>query len=145
MKKINGFPIAMNSSVKVMMVKSELKSEATDIKKGPIPASAFAIPAGYKKKDSPFQEGGPAPACASRTRSSPPTGSRSTSTTPTCAWWTCAGTSTRRGGAVRPTSAGHIPGAVFLDIEEDLSAPGGGRGRPAGPPPLAGARAGRRA
>jgi thiosulfate/3-mercaptopyruvate sulfurtransferase len=28
--------------------------------------------------------------------------------------------------------AGHIPGAVFLDIDEDLSAPGGGRGRPAG-------------
>lgn len=34
---------------------------------------------------------------------------------------------------------GHIPGAVFLDIDQDLSAPGGGRGRPAGrhpwPPP----------
>jgi thiosulfate/3-mercaptopyruvate sulfurtransferase len=34
---------------------------------------------------------------------------------------------------------GHIPGAVFLDVEEDLSAPGGGRGRPVGrhpwPPP----------
>ena len=34
---------------------------------------------------------------------------------------------------------GHIPGAVFLDVEEDLSAPGGGRGRPRGrhpwPPP----------
>jgi thiosulfate/3-mercaptopyruvate sulfurtransferase len=28
--------------------------------------------------------------------------------------------------------AGHIPGAVFLDMDEDLSAPGGGRGRPAG-------------
>jgi thiosulfate/3-mercaptopyruvate sulfurtransferase len=28
--------------------------------------------------------------------------------------------------------AGHIPGAVFLDIESDLSAPGGGRGRPDG-------------
>jgi thiosulfate/3-mercaptopyruvate sulfurtransferase len=28
--------------------------------------------------------------------------------------------------------AGHIPGAVFLDVEEDLSAPGGGRGLPAG-------------
>ena len=28
--------------------------------------------------------------------------------------------------------AGHVPGAVFLDIEEDLSAPGGGRGRPLG-------------
>ena len=29
-------------------------------------------------------------------------------------------------------AAGHVPGAVFLDIDADLSAPGGGRGRPAG-------------
>jgi thiosulfate/3-mercaptopyruvate sulfurtransferase len=29
-------------------------------------------------------------------------------------------------------AAGHIPGAVFLDIGADLSAPGGGRGLPAG-------------
>jgi thiosulfate/3-mercaptopyruvate sulfurtransferase len=28
--------------------------------------------------------------------------------------------------------AGHIPTAVFLDVDADLSAPGGGRGRPAG-------------
>jgi len=28
--------------------------------------------------------------------------------------------------------AGHIPGAVFLDVDGDLSAPGGGRGLPAG-------------
>ncbi|HKC14081.1 MAG TPA: sulfurtransferase [Vicinamibacteria bacterium] len=28
--------------------------------------------------------------------------------------------------------AGHIPGAVFLDMDVDLSAPGGGRGRPPG-------------
>ena len=28
--------------------------------------------------------------------------------------------------------AGHIPGAIFLDIDDDLSAPGGGRGRPTG-------------
>jgi thiosulfate/3-mercaptopyruvate sulfurtransferase len=28
--------------------------------------------------------------------------------------------------------AGHVPGAVFLDVDEDLSAPGGGRGRPTG-------------
>jgi thiosulfate/3-mercaptopyruvate sulfurtransferase len=36
-------------------------------------------------------------------------------------------------------AAGHIPGAVFLDVEKDLSAPGGGRGQPSGrhpwPPP----------
>jgi thiosulfate/3-mercaptopyruvate sulfurtransferase len=29
-------------------------------------------------------------------------------------------------------AAGHIPGAVFLDVDADLSAPGGGRGRPTG-------------
>jgi thiosulfate/3-mercaptopyruvate sulfurtransferase len=29
-------------------------------------------------------------------------------------------------------AAGHIPGAVFLDVETDLSAPGGGRGSPRG-------------
>ena len=29
-------------------------------------------------------------------------------------------------------AAGHVPGAVFLDVDADLSAPGGGRGRPAG-------------
>ena len=28
--------------------------------------------------------------------------------------------------------AGHVPGAVFLDVDLDLSAPGGGRGLPAG-------------
>jgi hypothetical protein len=56
MKKIKGFPIAMNSSIKVMMVRTEMKSEATEIKKGPIPAAAFEVPAGYKKKDSPFRQ-----------------------------------------------------------------------------------------
>jgi len=29
-------------------------------------------------------------------------------------------------------SAGHVPGAVFLDVDTDLSAPGGGRGRAIG-------------
>ena len=29
-------------------------------------------------------------------------------------------------------AAGHIPGAIFLDVEADLSAPGGGRGSPQG-------------
>jgi thiosulfate/3-mercaptopyruvate sulfurtransferase len=36
----------------------------------------------------------------------------------------------RRGRAA--WRAGHIPGAIFLDMDEDLSAPGGGRGLPAG-------------
>jgi thiosulfate/3-mercaptopyruvate sulfurtransferase len=34
--------------------------------------------------------------------------------------------------------AGHIPGAVFLDVSDDLSAPGGGRGLPAGRHPWPG-------
>jgi hypothetical protein len=55
MKQIKGFPIAMSSSVQIMMVKNQMKTEATEIKKGPIPDSAFAIPAGYTKKDSPFK------------------------------------------------------------------------------------------
>lgn len=35
-------------------------------------------------------------------------------------------------------AAGHIHGAVFLDMDEDLSAPGGGRGRPCGRHPWPG-------
>lgn len=34
--------------------------------------------------------------------------------------------------------AGHVPGAVFLDVDADLSAPGGGRGLPAGRHPWPG-------
>ena len=34
--------------------------------------------------------------------------------------------------------AGHLPGAVFLDVDADLSAPGGGRGLPAGRHPWPG-------
>ena len=56
MKKVKGFPVAMSSSVKIMTVSNEMKQEATEIKKGPVPASAFDIPAGYRKKDSPFKK-----------------------------------------------------------------------------------------
>ena len=56
MKKIKGFPIAMTSSIKVMMVRNDMKMEATEVRKGPIAASSFDIPAGYKKKPSPFKQ-----------------------------------------------------------------------------------------
>jgi thiosulfate/3-mercaptopyruvate sulfurtransferase len=36
-------------------------------------------------------------------------------------------------------AAGHIPGAVFFDMDEELSAPGGGRGIPSGRHPWPGA------
>lgn len=56
MKKVKGFPIAMNSTVNLMAFKAQIQSEATEVKKGPIPASAFEVPAGYQKKDSPFKK-----------------------------------------------------------------------------------------
>ena len=55
MKKIKGFPVAMNTAVSVGPIKLRADSEATEIKRGAIAASAFQVPAGYKKKDSPFK------------------------------------------------------------------------------------------
>jgi hypothetical protein len=52
MKKIEGFTIAESTSVKVMGKSTDSAKEAVEIKKGPIPASAFdvaAIAKGYKK------------------------------------------------------------------------------------------------
>jgi hypothetical protein len=33
-----------------------VSSEATEVRTGAIPATAFEVPAGYKKKDSPFRK-----------------------------------------------------------------------------------------
>ena len=51
MKKVKGFPVAMSSTVNVMGLKMNVASEATEVRRGAIPASAFQLPAGYKKKD----------------------------------------------------------------------------------------------
>jgi hypothetical protein len=55
MKKIKGVPVAFNGNVNVMSIKMNMASEATEVKRGAIPESAFAVPAGYKKRDSPFK------------------------------------------------------------------------------------------
>jgi len=55
MKKVKGYPIALDMDVDMGMVKISSTSEATEVKKGAIPASTFDIPAGYKKKSSPFK------------------------------------------------------------------------------------------
>jgi len=55
MKKINGMPLSTAIHTKMMGMSMDTLSEATEVRKGPIPASAFDIPAGYKKKDSPFK------------------------------------------------------------------------------------------
>jgi len=55
MKKIKGFPLATTTSLKFMGKAQNTTTEATEVKKGAIPASAFEVPAGYKKKDSPVK------------------------------------------------------------------------------------------
>jgi hypothetical protein len=37
-------------------MKMRTDSEATEVRKGAIPASTFDVPAGYKKKSSPFKK-----------------------------------------------------------------------------------------
>lgn len=54
MKKVKGYPIALDMDVDMGMAKIQTSSEATEVKKGPIPASTFDLPVGYKKKPSPF-------------------------------------------------------------------------------------------
>ena len=56
MRKVKGFPLATRISAKMMMVKMDTLTEATEVKKGPIPASAFEVPAGYTKKEPPFKK-----------------------------------------------------------------------------------------
>ncbi len=53
-KKLKGYPLAVTNSVNVMGRKSSSTSEVTDIKRGPIPASAWEIPPGYTKIDNPM-------------------------------------------------------------------------------------------
>jgi hypothetical protein len=55
MRKIDGFPLASTTSFKMMGQNLSTSQEATEVKKGAVPATAFAIPAGYKKKDSPLK------------------------------------------------------------------------------------------
>ena len=53
-KKIEGFTLASKTTVSVMGKTIESTREATEIKTGAIPAATFAVPAGYKKVESPM-------------------------------------------------------------------------------------------
>jgi hypothetical protein len=56
MQKIGGFTLAETTSVSMMGRSMTTSSEATEVKRGAIPASAFEVPAGYKKIDSPIKQ-----------------------------------------------------------------------------------------
>lgn len=53
-KEMKGLPLASTSTAKFMGKTNTTSTEVVEIKKGPIPASAWAIPAGYKKVESPI-------------------------------------------------------------------------------------------
>jgi hypothetical protein len=54
MKEVQGFTLAETTSFKVMGHGTDTSKEAVEVKKGPIPDATFAVPAGYKKVDSPM-------------------------------------------------------------------------------------------
>jgi hypothetical protein len=55
MRKVKGLPLSTAIHAKMMTVKIDTLQEATQVSKDPVPASAFEVPAGYNKKDSPFK------------------------------------------------------------------------------------------
>jgi hypothetical protein len=54
MKQVKGVPLAETTTVKILTKTTVATKEATSVKTGPIDASAFALPAGYKKVESPL-------------------------------------------------------------------------------------------
>jgi hypothetical protein len=53
-KEMKGIPLYSTDTVKILGKTTTTTMEVTEIKKGPIPASAFAVPAGYKQVESPM-------------------------------------------------------------------------------------------
>jgi hypothetical protein len=53
-KNMKGYPMATTTTVNIMGHSSTKASEVTEVKRGPIPASAWEIPAGYTKVDNPM-------------------------------------------------------------------------------------------
>ncbi len=54
MKKINGVPLKTVSTMKMMNMEMKTTTVTTSVEKGPIPASTFEVPAGYKKEPAKF-------------------------------------------------------------------------------------------
>jgi hypothetical protein len=54
MKKIKGFPLATSLDYRMRVARRQVSTEATEVRKGPIPDSVFVAPSDYKKIDSPF-------------------------------------------------------------------------------------------
>jgi len=53
-KKMKGFPLATTTTVDIMGRKMVSTSEVTEVRKGPVPSSAWEVPSGYTKVDNPM-------------------------------------------------------------------------------------------
>ena len=56
LKKVKGYPLSMTTIVRTPMSRTEATEEATEVRKGAIPASTFQVPEGYKKVKPPTEE-----------------------------------------------------------------------------------------
>lgn len=56
MKEIEGYTLAQKTRISMMGRKMESSREAVEVTPGPIPASTFEVPGGYKKVASPFEQ-----------------------------------------------------------------------------------------
>jgi Domain of unknown function (DUF4412) len=56
-KKMRGYPLAVTTTTDIMGRKTVTSSEVVEIKRTPIPASAWEIPAGYTKVENSFARG----------------------------------------------------------------------------------------
>jgi hypothetical protein len=54
MKKIGGFALSTQIDTRILGMSVNSLSEAVEVRRDPLPAEAFAPPAGYKKKKSPY-------------------------------------------------------------------------------------------
>ena len=54
MKALKGYPVATSMKMDVMGRKTTSETEVTEVRKGPIPASAWEIPAGYTRIENPM-------------------------------------------------------------------------------------------
>ena len=61
MKEVQGFPLASTTSVAIMGKSTTTSREAVEVKQGPVDASVFALPPGYKKVDPPAMKAKGAP------------------------------------------------------------------------------------
>jgi hypothetical protein len=53
-KTMRGYPLATTTEINIMGHSTTTVSEVTEVKRGPIPASVWEIPAGYTKVDNPM-------------------------------------------------------------------------------------------